>query len=109
MEPDTLREFTQWRVLHMFAMQSTRIVRTVIITLHYALMRLVHYIAGAILLSFFAFVMLFVLYGLGALFAYVVNTLVDLIRNGGHLNAWQGAACLAIGGGLFHVFKQKTL
>ena len=72
-------------------------------------MRLLYYTGGAIAFTFFAFVMLFVLYGLGALFAYVINTLVDLLRNGAHLNAWQGVACLAIGGGIFQYFNRKPL
>lgn len=58
--------------------------------------------AGAILLSLFAFGLLFFAYALGSLFAYIINTLVDLLREGQHLNAWQGMACLALGGLFFH-------
>ena len=109
MEPATVREPCGRRVLYVFAVQPSGIVRTTLITLHYALMRLVHYIVGAIFLSLFAFGLLFVAYGLGALFAYIVNTLVDLLRNGVYLNAWQGAACLALGGLLYHfMFNKKN-
>lgn len=70
-------------------------------------MRLVYYTAGGTLLSFFAIGMLFAAYALGALFAYVINTIVDLLRNAAYLNAWQGFACLVLGGGIFHCLALK--
>lgn len=70
-------------------------------------MRITHYIAGAILAGFFVFMLLIMLYGIGALFAFVLNTFIEALRNTPQLGAWQGMACLVLGAVIVYFTKRK--
>lgn len=70
-------------------------------------MKPIHYIAGFVLASFFVFLLLIVLYSLGALFAFFLNTMIDALRDTTHIDPWQGMACLVLGALIVYFTKRK--